>query len=146
MDGKTFLSNQFKPIELLRYAGLFTWLCASVPLFLLPFIGIEPLEREHYVGWWVLHLVFGLTYWNQVRDLPIRSPVWHRLLIALVMTLCALGVSVMAQSGLGGILLLVIAGLLPWMLGTVAAMSWLLVQNILYYQPTHGGHDSQHPG
>jgi len=118
-------------MQLLRYAGLFTWFCASVPLLLMPLIYTTPLDREHYVGWWVLHLVFGLTYWNQVRELPIRSPLWHRLLIMLVLTFSALGVSIMAQSGLGGILLLIVAGLLPWLLNMAPAMGWLIGQNVL---------------
>jgi hypothetical protein len=131
MRKAAFLNGQVKPMELLRYAGLFTWVCASVPLVLMPFISATPLDREYYVGWWVLHLIFGLTYWNQVRELPIRSPLWHRLLIVLVLTFSALGVSVMAQSGLGGILLLIIAGLLPWLLSITPAMAWLLGQNVL---------------
>lgn len=128
---KTLLAGHFKPMELLRYAGLFAWGCASIPLLFMPLIYDTPLDPERYVGWWVLHLVFGLTYWNQVRELPIRSPVWHRLLIVLVLTCSALGVSSMAQSGLGGILLLIIAGLLPWLLALVPAMAWLVGQNIL---------------
>lgn len=124
-------ADQYRPMQLLRWAGLFTWLCASVPLLLMPVLFSIPLDREHYVGWWVLHLVFGLTYWNQVRELPIRTPIWHRLLTGAVLTVSALGVSVMAQSGLGGILLLVVAGLLPWMLPVVWAMTWLIVQSLL---------------
>ena len=130
MYGKALLTGQFRPQELLRYAGLFTWFCASIPLLLMSWIYTTPLDREDYVAWWVLHLVFGLTYWNQVRNLPIRTPLWHRLLISTVLTFSALGVSVMAQSGLGGILLLIIAGLLPWLLPFAGAMSWLLGQNV----------------
>jgi len=128
--GKALLTGQFRPQELLRYAGLFTWFCASIPLLLMSWIYSTPLDREDYVAWWVLHLVFGLTYWNQVRNLPIRTPLWHRLLICTVLTFSALGVSVMAQSGLGGILLLIIAGLLPWLLPIAAAMGWLIGQNV----------------
>lgn len=131
MYGMKFLTSHFKPMELLRVAGLFTWLCASVPLLLMPLIYETPLDREHYVGWWILHLVFGLTYWNQVGKSPVRSPLWHRLLILLVLTFSALGVSITAQSALGGVLLLIIAGLLPWMLALVPAMSWLIGQNLL---------------
>jgi signal transduction histidine kinase len=131
MRSSSFLSDYFKPTELLRYAGLFTWVCTSVPLLLLPFISTTVLVRDNYVGWWALHLIFGFTYWNQVRELPVRSPLWHRLLIVLVLTFSALGVSVMAQSGLGGILLLIIAGLLPWLLSIVPAMCWLIIQNVL---------------
>jgi signal transduction histidine kinase len=118
-------------MQLLRWAGLFTWFCASVPLVLMPVVFATPLEREHNVGWWVLHLVFGLTYWNQVRELPIRTPIWHRLLTGSVLTVSGLGVSVMAQSGLGGILLLILAGLLPWMLPLPYAFAWMVAQTVL---------------
>jgi len=131
MKGGISLTYLLKPMELLRFAGLFAWVCASVPLVFMPLIYDTPLDREHYVGWWILHLVFGLTYWNQVRNLAIRSPVWHRLLIVLVLTLSALGISITAQSGLGGILLLIVSGLLPWMLALVPAMIWLFGQTVL---------------
>jgi len=131
MSSKFLPKGYLKTMELLRLAGLFTWVCASVPLLFMQLIYDTPLDREHYVGWWILHLVFGLTYWNQVRELPIRSPVWHRLLIVLVLTFSALGISITAQSGLGGILLLIVAGLLPWLLPLVPAMSWLIGQNVL---------------
>jgi len=126
-----FLEIRHKPVELLRYAGLFAWLCASIPLFLMRYWYSEPLATPQYVAWWVLHLVFGLTYWNQVRTLPIRSSLSQRLLTVLVLTVCALGVSLMAETSLGGILLLVVAGLLPWMLPLATGMVWLIAQNIL---------------
>jgi signal transduction histidine kinase len=120
-----------RPIELLRYAGLFTWLCASIPLFLMPFWYEIPLATSQYVAWWILHLVFGLTYWNQVRALPVRSSLSHRLVTVSILTACALGVSMMAETALGGILLLIVAGLLPWMMPLVPAMSWLVGQTVL---------------
>ncbi|NCF62222.1 MAG: sensor histidine kinase [Gammaproteobacteria bacterium] len=120
-----------RPIELLRYTGLFAWLCASIPLFLMPFWYESLLGMNQYVTWWVLHLVFGLTYWNQVRTLPVRSSLSHRLVTVSVLTICALGVSMMAETSLGGILLLIVAGLLPWMLPSAPALGWLIIQNIL---------------
>jgi signal transduction histidine kinase len=131
MKHGTLPADQHRPMQLLRWAGLFTWFCASVPLVLMPVVFATPLDREHYVGWWVLHLVFGLTYWNQVRELPIRTPIWHRLLTGSVLTVSGLGVSVMAQSGLGGILLLILAGLLPWMLPLPYAFAWMVAQTVL---------------
>jgi signal transduction histidine kinase len=115
-----------RPIELLRYTGLFAWLCASIPLFLMPFWYESLLGMNQYVTWWVLHLVFGLTYWNQVRTLPVRSSLSHRLVTVSVLTICALGVSMMAETSLGGILLLIVAGLL-----SAPALGWLIIQNIL---------------
>lgn len=123
--------SKHRPIELLRYAGLFTWLCASIPLFLMPYWYEHPLGMGQYLAWWVLHLVFGLTYWNQLKALPVRSSLSHRLVTVSVLTVCALGVSMMAQTALGGILLLVVAGLLPWMLPAAASMVWLVGQNVL---------------
>lgn len=125
------LESKHRPIELLRYAGLFTWLCASIPLFLMPFWYEIPLPLNQYLAWWLLHLVFGLTYWNQVRALPVRSSLSHRLLTVSVLTGCALGVSMMAGTALGGILLLIVAGLLPWMLPAAPSLSWLFAQNVL---------------
>jgi signal transduction histidine kinase len=125
------LESKHRPIDLLRYAGLFTWLCASIPLFLMPYWYESPLAMNKYLAWWALHLIFGLTYWNQVRALPVRSGFSHRLVTVSVLTACALGVSMMAETALGGILLLIVAGLLPWMLPAAPSMAWLIGQNVL---------------
>jgi len=125
------LEGKYRPIELLRYTGLFAWLCASIPLFLMPYWYEEPLGMNQYLAWWLMHLAFGLTYWIQVRSLPIRSSLSLRLVTVSILTICALGVSMMAETALGGILLLIVAGLLPWMLPAAAAMSWLIGQNVL---------------
>ncbi len=126
-----FLQVRHRPIELLRYAGMFAWLCASIPLFLMYFWYEEPLNTEQYLAWWILHLVFGFTYWNQVKSLPVRTSMPHRLLTVSVLSISALGVSMMAETALGGILLLIVAGLLPWMLPLAMALAWLVGQNVL---------------
>jgi signal transduction histidine kinase len=126
-----FLEGRQRPIELLRYAGLFTWLCASIPLFMMRYWYEVPLGMNQYLVWWLLHLVFGLTYWYQVRTLPIRSSLSHRLTTITVLTVCALGISMMAETSVGGILLLVVTGLLPWMLPIAPALTWLIGQNVM---------------
>lgn len=126
-----FLGNRNRPIELLRYAGLFLWLCASIPLLLARLWSDSPQPLMPYFSWWVLFLLFGLTYWNQVRMLPVRSDLAQRLLTLSVLTICALGISLVSQTALGGILLLIVAGLLPWMLAAAAAGGWLIAQNLL---------------
>ena len=131
MNQLDLFESKHRPIELLRYAGMFTWLAASLPLILMYFWYESPLGWSQYLIWWILHLVFGLTYWNQVRTLPVKSSLSHRLVTLIVLTVCALGVSMVAQSSLGGILLLIVAGLLPWMLPPAPAMTWLLAQNVL---------------
>jgi signal transduction histidine kinase len=126
-----FPASRHRPIDLLRYAGLFAWLCAAIPLVLMRLWYVEPLEHEQYIAWWILHLVFGFTYWNQVRALPVRTGLAHRLLIVSVLTVSALGVSVTAETSLGGILLLIVAGILPWILSLAGAVAWLVGQNVL---------------
>jgi len=125
------IDEKYRPIELLRYAGLFAWFCAAIPLLLMYSWYTEPLDSDQYLGWWILHLVFGFTYWNQVRELPVRTSMLHRLVTVSILTLAALGVSMMSQTALGGILLLIVGGLLPWMLPTTWAVVWLLGQNVL---------------
>jgi len=119
-----------KPIELLRYTGLFAWVCAAVPLIMMYAWYEPPLPTDQYLGWWILHLVFGFTFWNQVRELPVRTSAWHRVLTVSILTVTALGVSLMAETALGGILLVIVGGLLPWMLPLQYALAWLMLQNV----------------
>jgi signal transduction histidine kinase len=119
-----------KPIELLRYTGLFAWVCAAVPLIMMYSWYEPPLPTDQYLGWWILHLVFGFTFWNQVRELPVRTSPWHRLLTVSILTVTALGVSLMAETALGGILLVIVGGLLPWMLPLQYALAWLMLQSV----------------
>jgi signal transduction histidine kinase len=123
--------GKHRPIELLRYAGLFTWFCAAVPLFFMDMLREHALPQSQYVAWWVLHGLFGLMYWHILQYVPARTPLLHRLVYLLVLTGCALGISGVSESALGGILLLIVAGLLPWLLPVIPAASWLIAQNVL---------------
>ncbi len=125
-----FLEDKYRPLDLLRYAGLFTWLCLTVPLVLIRSIVDEPMVAERYLAWWALHVLFGLTYWNQVRELPLQAPLAYRLVTLTVLTGSALAICLASESSLGGVLLLVVAGLVPWMLPGFAAGAWLLGQNV----------------
>ena len=126
-----FFRRQHRPIELLRYAGLFTWFCATIPLLFTNMFRISPLPSPAYLGWWALHLVFGIVYWHYLQYLPGRTSLAHRLVYLLVLTAGALGISLLSETAIGGILLLVVAGLLPWMLGPIPAAAWLVGQNVL---------------
>ena len=122
--------GKYRPIELLRYAGLFLWFCAGIPLFLLHLIIPEPLSLEDYVAWTMLHGLFGLMYWNLMQYLPERTSISSRLMYLSLLTGSALGISVVTQSFLGGMLLLIVSVLLPWMLALVPAIAWLVLQNV----------------
>lgn len=124
------MEDKYRPLELLRYAGLFTWLFLTVPLLLINSIIDEPIPAERYLAWWALHFLFGLTYWNQVRELPLKAPLTYRIVTLGVLTASALAICLASESSIGGVLLLVVAGLVPWMLDRSAAIAWLLVQSI----------------
>jgi len=123
--------GNYRPIELLRYAGLFLWFCAGIPLLLMRLIYPEPLSLELYIAWIMLHALFGLMYWNLMQYLPERTTLTSRLLYLSLLTGSALGISAVSQSMMGGILLLIVAVVLPWMLTVVPAVSWLILQNVL---------------
>jgi signal transduction histidine kinase len=117
-------------IQLLRVAGLFTWVCAGLPL-LLSLAMTDVLVPGGPAGWWIASwLLFGAAYWLLTRDLVApRSGALHLGLLVL-MTLAAVAVSHFSQSGLGGVLLMVIAGVLPWRLPLGFASLWLVLQHL----------------
>ena len=125
------LQGKFRPIELLRYAGLFLWFCAGIPMLLMRVIYPQPLVLELYIAWFMLHGLFGLMYWNLMQYLPERTSISYRLLYLLLLTGSALGISAVSQSLMGGILLLLVSVLLPWMLTLAPALGWLIGQNVL---------------
>ena len=125
------LHGKYRPIELFRYAGLFLWFCAGIPLLLMRVIFSQPLALELYIAWIMLHALFGLMYWNLMQYLPERTTTGNRLLYLSLLTGSALGISAVTQSGLGGMLLLIVSILLPWMLTIVPAVTWLIAQNVL---------------
>lgn len=126
------LKGKYRPIELLRYAGLFLWFCAGIPLLLMRVIYPQPLSLELWIAWFMLHGLFGLMYWNLMEYLPERTPIAHRLLYLALLTGSALGISAVSLSTMGGILLLIVSVILPWMLTAVPAVTWLIAQNVLF--------------
>ena len=122
--------------RLLRYAGLFTW--GAVGLWLLN-VWLDPAVVPPQPGeapalnilrWLAVYLAFGLVYWWITRSLGQRRPGFADHALLLVLTACAIGVSYFSGTGLGSILLMVIAGLLPWLLPLPVGVAWLIGGNI----------------
>jgi signal transduction histidine kinase len=135
-------------VNWLRYAGLFTYACVGVPLLretwvlgqdinLLAWLlrgavpdGIGVEEPRNLAGWWVAYIAFGLSYWALTQDLSRARRRAVRVPLLVIMTLAAAAISWFSQSGLSGILLLVMAGVLPWLLAPNVAVAWAVVQNL----------------
>lgn len=125
--------------RLLRYAGLFTW--AMVGCWLMN-LWLDPAEVEFLPGanqypfhllvarWVALYLSFGAAYWWITRALGQRLPTWVDHALLLILTICAIGVSFFSGTGLGSVLLMVTAGLLPWLLPLRVGVVWLVVGNL----------------
>lgn len=124
------MSSRLSHLNLLRFAGLFTWACCAIPLLMILFYQQGEVNLTRYGLWWVAHLTFGLCYWLLVRRMGDPHASGPRILLLLIMTLAALAVSYLSQSGLGGILLLINAGVMPWLLPFGLGAGWLLAQNL----------------
>jgi len=117
--------SAFNHIQLLRYAGLFTYACVGIPLLR----RYESYARLDLIGWWASYAAFGLSYWLITRDLGKRYHWLLQLPMLVVLNISAVGISYFSQSGLSGILLLLIAGVLPWLLPLRPSIAWLVLQN-----------------
>lgn len=124
------MSKHFTHPQLIRWAGLFTWACVGIPLLILPFYYGERLDLVRYLIWWGAQLAFGGAYTILALSLGERSRPWRSVALLAVMTASALTVSYLSESGLGGLLILVISGVLPWSLPTRVGVFWMVAQNL----------------
>lgn len=140
--------SRINHVTWLRYAGLFTYACVGVPLvretwFLAEDVDLLAWLLEHHIpegvgvselrnltGWWLAYLAFGFSYWGLTKGLTRVRRGLLRVPLLLTMTLSATAISWFSQSGLSGILLLVMAGVLPWLLSPRSALAWAVVQNL----------------
>jgi signal transduction histidine kinase len=122
--------------RLLRYAGLFTW--GAVGLWLLN-IWFDPTILQPESGgppvllvlrWLAAYLAFGGVYWWITHQLGQRQPGVVDHVLLLVLTTCAIGVGYFSGTGLSSILLMVVAGLLPWLMPVRFGLAWLVAGNI----------------
>ncbi|HGM5528828.1 TPA: sensor histidine kinase [Stenotrophomonas maltophilia] len=118
--------------RVLRLAGLFTWVMVGLPLAYSQFENLH--SRGDMGGWAVLlfvaYLSFGTSYYWLTRILRSDSPTSWLDRGLLLLTISALGVSFLSGSGLGSILMMVAAGVIPWMLSVRLGVLWLLVSQL----------------
>lgn len=119
---------RLNPMQLLRFAGLFTWGCMGVPLLIDLFQ--QDITGSDLIWWRVCYLTFGVCYWLLTRSPGPRPRArWLHLLLLAVLTLSAIGIGHFTGTGLSGAFLIVIAGLLPWFLSLGWGLVWLVGQH-----------------
>ncbi len=121
-------------VRLLRYAGLFTYLCAGTPLLRVDWARerLSLLDHPH-LGLLLLaasYITFGVVYWLLTWRFDARRHLPLKILGLLVLTLAAIGVGWLSKSGLSGLLLVVVAVVLPWLLPVKQGLAWLVLQNL----------------
>ncbi|MBE5315119.1 MAG: sensor histidine kinase [Xanthomonadales bacterium] len=119
---------RLNPMQLLRFAGLFTWGCMGVPLLIDLFQ--QDITGSDLVWWRICYLTFGICYWLLTRSPGARPRArWLHLLLLALLTVSAIGIGHFTESGLSGAFLIVIAGLLPWFLSLGWGLVWLVGQH-----------------
>ena len=115
-----------QPVDWLRYFGLVTWLSAVIILAFLPLLVSEKPTSAAMVGWWSAAVLFLLAFLHPVVRLQRSSPLWKRVLILGVMSIAAFAISFFSKSGIGSLLGVVVAAMLPWLLPVVLGVGWVV--------------------
>ena len=127
--------SQISHTRLLRYAGLFTWAVVGLPL-VYTWLGMQQGGGEEQalraMPWqgWLAYGAFGVSYAWLTRRLGTQQRSAGNYLHLVVLTLAALAVSYFNGSGLGSVLLMVAAGVLPWLLPSSLGVVWLLASQL----------------
>ncbi|MFP7723679.1 sensor histidine kinase [Lysobacter sp. A3-1-A15] len=146
--------NRLNHSRLLRYAGLFTWAMVGFPLLSLTLqpLGGDPGLAEGAIGalrfgWtiWALYLSFGLSYSWVTRNLGARRANLFDYTLLMVLTGTAIAISYYSGSGLGSILLMVVACVLPWLLPLPVGVAWLVLSQFVVVPVYVRGLDFTYP-
>ena len=123
--------------QLLRYAGLFTWAMVAFPLLYLwfqstPAVLNDPSFETEPMNWqgWTCYAAFGLSYAWLTRGLGERRTGFIDLLLLLLLSASAIGVSYYSKTGLGSVLQMVAACVLPWLLPVATGVAWLVLSQL----------------
>ncbi|MFT3755942.1 MAG: sensor histidine kinase [Pseudoxanthomonas sp.] len=123
--------------RLLRAAGLYTWALVGIPIvgnawFLPPSSGAGE-QGINVPMALVAYLAFGGCYWLATRGLGERlqpKPSALDLLLLVVLTSAAVALGFYTQTGLSAVLMLIVAGVLPWLLDLRLAVAWLVLAHV----------------
>ena len=126
------MNSRLNHQQLLRYAGLFTWVMVGVPLAYAWHQGLAEsgLLARSLAGWVVSFAAFGLLYVRVAGRLSIYRTSWRDGLYLFLLSASAIAVSYSSSPGLGSVLLMVIAGILPWLLPLPLGLVWLVLSHL----------------
>ena len=121
--------------RLLRYAGLFTWALVGLPLLYTAQFPPEALDDSQppSMAWqgWVAYAAFGVLYLWLTRTMGGRRTRLANYALLPVFLGAALAMSYYSLSGLGSILLMVAACVLPWLLPLPVSIAVLVLSELV---------------
>ncbi|HEX4852715.1 sensor histidine kinase [Arenimonas sp.] len=128
--------NRLSHTQLLRYAGLFTWAVVGIPLIVFTWHfpadasdSAQGLATPGLTLASLAYLAFGVIYWQVTRALGARRPRLVDALLLAALTLSAIVVSHQTGTGMGAVLMLIIAGVIPWLVPLPVGVLWLILQH-----------------
>jgi signal transduction histidine kinase len=114
--------------QLLRYAGLFTWAVVGLPLIFGELEGSENASLAIILAT-VCYFTFGATYMLVTRGLGETGARWYDILLLAVLTTTAILFTQFTGTGLGSVLLMIVAGVIPWLMPVRVGVIWLVLQH-----------------
>jgi signal transduction histidine kinase len=119
--------------NLLQFTGLFTWGMVGIPLIYAWQQGgaDNELLSQSLSGWVFSFVAFGLLYILVSGNLNSYRRGWRDGTYLFFLTVSAIAVSYYSATGLGSVLLMVIAGILPWLLPLTVGMIWLVLSHLM---------------
>jgi len=127
-----FRLGDLHPVDWLRYMGFMVWLLVAIILLVIPLVATEQPPTYRIVGWWSGAALFLIAFLHPAVRLQLRSAFWQRVLLLAVMSVAAFAVNYFTRFGLGSLLAMVVAALLPWMLPALLGMAWVGALAVLF--------------
>ena len=119
---------------LLRYVGLVTWAMVGSGMVMNALFVFEgessPVRLLGMLGPVMAYLLFGLAFWMATRRLGHRRGRLRPLALMLAMSASAIGVSALTGTGLGAILLMLMAAVVPWLMPGWPGVAWMVLQHL----------------
>lgn len=123
------LAQHWNHLKILRIGGLATWALVGLSLLLRSFDTDRPIPVDDLGFLWIAYAAFGYTYW-WIASERIAADL-HRLLALVVLTITPVLINHWTRSGIGVLLLIIAAGILPWYRAAPTAFGWVVVQSFL---------------
>lgn len=124
--------GELQPVDWLRYMGFMVWMLVAIILLVVPMVASEQPPTYRIVGWWTGAVLFLIAFLHPAVRLQLRSAFWQRVLLLAVMSIAAFAINYFTRFGLGSLLAMVVAALLPWMLPALLGMAWVGALAILF--------------